>query len=208
VFSGIVEARGKLVRLERHGERVELEVDVGAVVADGVAVGDSVALDGLCLTVTDCAGSNLRFQAIPETLSRTALSHRRVGDELNVERALRLGDRLSGPIVQGHVDGTGVVRAWLREGDDVRLRIDCASELSWQLVPKGSVTVDGISLTVVDPDARGFSVALIPHTLESTTLGTRRPGDLVNLEADVLGKYVLRYLEQLGHRPALDGPPE
>jgi riboflavin synthase len=195
VFTGIVEHQAEIVRLER-GELCEVEVDAGAA-AEGVLVGDSVALDGCCLTVVRVDGARLVFQAVPETLRRSALGDRRVGDRVNVERSLRADARLGGHFVQGHVDGTGVIREVSRRGEDVLLRVDCPPEVARYLVSKGSVAVDGVSLTVVDPDPRGFSVALIPHTLRATTLGSRRAGDRVNLEGDVLGKYVLSYLENL-----------
>jgi riboflavin synthase len=195
VFTGIVEHCARIVRLER-GDLCEIEIDAGPA-AEGVAIGDSVALDGCCLTVVRVGGSRLVFQAVPETLRKSALGARAVGDRVNLERSLRADARLGGHFVQGHVDGTGEVREVVRRGDDVLLRIDCPAEVVRYLVPKGSVAVDGVSLTVVDPDPSGFWVALIPHTLQATTLGGRRVGDRVNLEGDVLGKYVLRYLEGL-----------
>jgi riboflavin synthase len=195
VFTGIVEHCARIERLER-GDLCELEIDAGPA-AEGVAVGDSVALDGCCLTVVRVGGSRLVFQAVPETLRKSALGARAVGERVNLERSLRADARLGGHFVQGHVDGTGEVREVVRRGDDVLLRIACPAEVARYLVPKGSVAVDGVSLTVVDPDESGFWVALIPHTLQATTLGTRRVGDRVNLEGDVLGKYVLRYLEGL-----------
>ncbi len=200
MFTGIIEGTARLERLEPSGQLVLLELEAGAL-ADGVAIGDSVALDGCCLTVTRVLGGRLAFQAIPETLRLTSLAGRRAGDRLNLERALRADARLGGHIVQGHVDGTGTVRSVEHAGDDVVMRIDCGSQLTRLLVPKGSVAVDGVSLTVVAPDAFGFSVALIPHTLKETTLGARRAGDPVNLETDVLGKYVVAYLERLGLTP-------
>ena len=115
---------------------------------------------------------------------------------MNLERAMRADARFDGHIVQGHVDGTGEIRSIRRAGSDVILQTECGPEFAHQLVPKGSIAIDGVSLTVIEPDASGFAVALIPHTLEVTTLGERREGDLVNLELDVLGKYVLRYLDQ------------
>jgi len=196
MFTGIIEGVATIAEIRSEEKRVELGLDVGAL-AEGVRLGDSVALDGCCLTVVRVAGERLFFQAVPETLALTSLGAKREGDRLNVERALPAGGRLDGHIVQGHVDGTGVVRALERAGDDVRLNIACARELADLLVPKGSVAIDGVSLTVVDPGEEGFSVALIPHTLAATTLGERGPDDRVNLEADVLGKYVRHYLERL-----------
>lgn len=197
MFTGIVERVGRVTRLETRGGTVELEVEVGADVVREVKQGDSIALAGCCLTVVERRGDRLAFEAVPETLRCTSLGARRTGDPINLERAMRMDARLDGHIVQGHVDGTGTVRSVQTAGGDVLVRIECAADLARQLVPKGSVTVDGVSLTVVDPDAAGFSVALIPHTREVTTLGGCAPGSVVNLELDVLGKYVFRYLERL-----------
>jgi riboflavin synthase len=194
LFTGLIEAVGEIVRIE-GSERVALEVEVGAL-ADGAALGDSVAIDGCCLTVTRVAGSRLHFEAVPETLRQTALGERRAGARVNLERAMRADARLGGHFVQGHVDGTGRVERIAPDGDDVLLRVACASELAVQIVAKGSIAIDGVSLTVVAPDAHGFSVALIPHTRAVTTLGARAPGDRVNLELDVLGKYVRAHLER------------
>jgi riboflavin synthase alpha subunit len=196
VFTGIVMALGRVVRLAESGGRVDLEIDAPAELTRDVATGDSISVDGCCLTVTARAGTRLSFQAVPETLRLTALGDRAVDDRVNLERALRADSRLDGHIVQGHVDGVGRIESLLERGEDVRMRIACDPELTRLLVHKGSVAVDGVSLTVVDPDRDGFSVALIPHTLRATTLGQRRAGERVNLEADVLGKYVAQFLER------------
>jgi riboflavin synthase alpha subunit len=198
MFTGIVEGLGTLVGVERRGQRTDLSVRLPEPLTRGVEVGASVALDGCCLTVAERRDHVLVFQAVPETLARTSLGDRVRGDEVNVERALAVGGRLDGHIVSGHVDGVGRIAEWVRGGDDVRVRIACPPELAALLVHKGSVAVDGVSLTVVQPEAGSFGVVLIPHTLAVTTLGRRRPGDRVNLEADILGKYVARYLEQRG----------
>ena len=198
MFTGIVERVAKIARLESAGERLELEVDAGAEIAGAVRIGDSVALNGCCLTVVAVRGGRLAFQAVPETLRRTSLGARRAGDALNLERAMRADSRLDGHIVQGHVDGTGRVAELRAEGDDLLVRVEAERELAVQLVPKGSVAVEGVSLTVVEPDERGFWVALIPHTRAVTTLGALVPGQAVNLELDVLGKYVWKYLERIG----------
>ena len=199
MFTGIVEVRGTLLLLDLEGERLDLEIELPAELVSELRIGDSIAIDGCCLTVTAASGQRLGLQAVPETLRLTSLGDRKVGEQVNVERALRADARLDGHIVQGHVDGTGRVRSLVRAGEDVRLRIDCAPELARLLVQKGSVAVDGVSLTVVEPDDEGFSVALIPHTLELTTLSARAEGDRVNLEADVLGKYVFEYLAKRGN---------
>jgi len=196
LFTGIIEGVGTIDAIERQSERIDLRVRVG-VLAEGVSVGDSVALNGCCLTVTAIAGQTLAFQAVPETLALTSIGDRKPGDHLNVERAMRADARLDGHIVQGHVDGTGTVSSVSRQGEDVRIEVGCDESFGDLLVPKGSVALDGVSLTVVDPRPRSFAVALIPHTLAATTLGERVEGDRVNLEADVLGKYVRHYLERI-----------
>jgi riboflavin synthase len=196
MFTGIVERTARITRLEPRAGRIELEVDLGAELASEVSIGDSVALSGACLTVVSVRGGNVAFQVVPESLRMTSLGARQVGSELNVERAMRADARLDGHIVQGHVDGVGTVRELRADGDDRMVRIDCARDLAVQLVPKGSIAVDGVSLTAVSPDATGFWVALIPHTRAVTTLGALAPGQTVNLELDVLGKYVFRYLAQ------------
>ncbi len=201
MFTGIVEAIGTVVQIDVEEDRVDLVVRVTPEFS-GVKVGDSVAISGCCLTVTAVDGARLSFQVVPETLRLTSLGARAPGDRVNLERAMRADARFDGHIVQGHVDGTGRIRSIRRAGSDVLLRTECGSELARQLVPRGSITLDGVSLTVIDPDASGFTVALIPHTLAVTTLGERQEGDGVNLELDVLGKYVLRYLERRGEHGA------
>jgi riboflavin synthase len=196
VFTGIVETVGTVHALAGRGVRVRLEVDAPAIL-EGVRVGDSVAVNGACLTVTRVDPPRLAFDAVRETLDRTALGALARGARVNLERALRAGARLDGHIVQGHVDATGRVRALERRGDDVRLRVETGPDFAAELVPKGSVAIDGVSLTVVGVQDDGFDVVLIPHTLKETTLGERQPGDAVNLEADVLGKYVRRHLERM-----------
>ncbi len=196
MFTGIVEVVGTVTGVEPREDRTTLEIEAPAIACD-LAIGDSVAVNGGCLTVAGRDADRVRFEAVRETLDRTSLGELRVGSRVNLERALRAGGRLDGHIVQGHVDGTGRVRRLERDGDDVRLFVDCGPEIAEILVEKGSVAVDGVSLTVVGATESGFDVALIPHTLAATTLGERQPGDRVNLEADVLGKYVKRYLERI-----------
>ena len=196
MFTGIVEAVGTIAALERRGEGLRLAVEAPAVAA-GVAVGDSVAVNGACLTVVSVGDGVLALDAVRETLERTSLGGLAPGARVNLERPLRADGRLDGHIVQGHVDATGRVERLERHGDDVRLFVACDPDFADLLVPKGSVAIDGVSLTVVGLRPRGFDVVLIPHTLAATTLGERRPGDPVNLEADILGKYVKRYVEQV-----------
>jgi riboflavin synthase len=196
MFTGIIEGIGTIVELSRTRDLIELRVHVAELV-EAVRIGDSVALNGCCLTVTALEPEHLWFQAIPETLALSALADYKPGDRINVERAMRADARLDGHIVQGHVDGTGMVTGVHRLAEDVRIDLDCAEEFGDLLVPKGSVAVDGVSLTVIEPGPRSFSVALIPHTLGATTLGERVAGSRVNLEADVLGKYVRHYLSRI-----------
>jgi riboflavin synthase len=196
MFTGIIEVLGRVEELRTEGTSARLVVRAPELVSD-LRIGDSVAVNGVCLTVTECRDGRLGFDAVAETLEKTALGELQVGSEVNLERAMRAGGRLDGHIVQGHVDGTGTVRSLEQSGEDVRLTIDCEGEFAELLVEKGSVAIEGVSLTVVDVEPRGFDVALIPHTLSVTTLGGLAPGRRVNLEADVLGKYVKRYLERV-----------
>ena len=196
MFTGIVETVGIIEKVEQGDDLTRLIVGAESI-ADGMKLGDSVAVNGGCLTVTSLLDGRFAFEAIPETMERTNLGDLKVGSRVNLERAMRAGDRLDGHIVQGHVDGVGTVRAVIQDGNDVRLQIDCDPELADCVVEKGSIAIDGVSLTVSALLPSGFEVALIPHTLEVTTLSDRQIHDRVNLEADVLGKYVKRYLERM-----------
>jgi riboflavin synthase len=189
MFTGIVEGLAIVtsVQAEPPGRRLVLRA---AGLTPGVAVGDSVALNGCCLTVVAADGETLAFQAGPETLSRTNLGRLEVGSQVNVERSLKIGDRLGGHFVTGHVDGLGTVDARQDEGDWSTFWFRAGPALMRQMVSKGSIAVDGVSLTLVDVEPERFSVQLIPHTLAVTTLGSRRAGDRVNLETDLLAKYV------------------
>jgi riboflavin synthase len=162
--------------------------------AHGVQLGDSVAIDGVCLTVVAFDESSLSFDAVPETLSRTALGTLDQGSRVNLEPALRAGDPLGGHYVQGHVDGVGSVQSVAPEGDGRRVRFEAPAELLRYIVEKGSIAVQGTSLTVAAVDTAGFEVALIPHTLQATTLGALERDQPVNLETDVLAKYVEKLL--------------
>jgi riboflavin synthase len=174
-------------------------------IAAEVRIGDSVAVNGCCLTVVEAAAGRVCFEAVRETLERTALGDLAAGSPVNLERALRADGRLDGHIVQGHVDETGCVRELRPGASDTRLFVAASRRFTDWLVEKGSVAVDGVALTVVSVREDGFDVALIPHTLAVTTLGRLAPGARVNLEADVLGKYVRRYLARVGVAPAPPG---
>ena len=195
MFTGIVRERGRVVALAEASGGVELRVSAAETAAH-VKVGDSVALSGACLTVTGVNGSQVSFHAVPETLARTTLGDLDVGGHVNVEPALAAGEPLGGHYVQGHVDGVGTVRSVEPEGDGARVWFDAPPETLRYAVEKGSITVDGTSLTVAGLDDRGFAVALVPHTLRATTLGALVIGDAVNLEVDVLAKYVERLLSR------------
>jgi riboflavin synthase len=185
MFTGIVRERGRVASFD--GGRLVVESRIEA------AVGDSVAVDGVCLTVSETRNGTLAFDVMVETLSRAKL----FGGEVNLEPALRAGDPLGGHYVQGHVDGVGTVRSVEPEGDGKRVWVDVEPQLLRYLVEKGSITVEGVSLTVADLDVGGFAVALVQHTLAATTLGALTPGDKVNVETDVLAKYVERLLPGL-----------
>lgn len=194
MFTGIVEGKATVLEvLPRAGAARRLVLDLGPLAGD-VRLGDSVAIDGTCLTAVELAGTRVAFDVIQETLDRTTLGELAPGGVANVERPMRVDARFHGHVVTGHVDGTGTIRLIREEPGQVRLEVALDPALSRYLVPKGSVTVDGISLTVVDAEREWFSVALIPHTLQVTTLGTKRVGSRVNLEMDAIGKWVERLL--------------
>jgi riboflavin synthase len=194
MFTGIVEELGTVCSFEPNATGARLEFKASLVLED-VHVGDSIAVDGCCLTVVDSGDNWWAADAVEETLRRTALGALRAGDPVNLERPVRLSDRLGGHLVQGHVDGRGRITACTTNPDESLLMwIQAPPGLLRYVVEKGSIAVDGVSLTIVDVEDDGFSVALIPHTQRATTLGHKRTGDVVNLEADMLAKYVERLL--------------
>ncbi|MBI1314074.1 riboflavin synthase [bacterium] len=195
MFTGLVEGQGTIRAITPEGDAIRLDVALPAAMTDGLGIGDSVAINGCCLTVVTLDGPVAAFQAGMETLSKTNLGRLGKGHPVNLERSLPVDGRLGGHFVQGHVDGVGEVVSIDRDGEWVTMWFRVPVELARLLVSKGSVAVDGISLTVVNVEADRFSVALIPHTLEVTTLGIRNIGDPVNIETDILGKYVERLLE-------------
>jgi riboflavin synthase len=193
VFTGLIREVGRIAAVDGGEDGVRLEIDAPQTAA-AAAVGDSVAINGVCLTVVSVSNGRFAFDAVPETLARSSLGRLEAGSRVNLEPALRAGEPLGGHYVQGHVDGVGTVRSVEPEGDGRRIWFDAPRELMRYVVEKGSVAVEGTSLTVAALDDDGFAVALIPHTLAETTLGALEPGDTVNLEADVLAKYVERLL--------------
>jgi len=205
LFTGIVERIGKVVSIrDRSGSR-ELTIsplgDHGLNPWDSVQLGESISVSGVCLTVSRMGkqGRELSFDAVPETLSRTTLGQLRIGAQVNLERSLAVGDRLGGHFVTGHIDGIGAILSKKKEGNQILFGIGAPESILSQMIPKGSVAVDGTSLTVVDVDRKGgwFSFAAIPHTLDWTTLGQRRLRDRVNLETDALGKWVIHGLREI-----------
>jgi riboflavin synthase len=191
MFTGLVMDRGTVERVERNGDGARLHI--ATTLAPEIAPGDSVAVNGVCLTAVDIGGGRFTADVMNETLSRTSIGGE--GATVNLELPLRASDRMGGHVVQGHVDGTGRVAAVEEDGFARRVRVEPEDEgLLRYVVEKGSIAVDGVSLTVAALDERGFEVSLIPETLERTTLGTAAPGTLVNLEVDVLAKYVERLL--------------
>ncbi len=194
MFTGLIEEVGEVLGIE--GSR--LVVGARVVLADA-ADGASIAVNGVCLTVVARGAGRIGFDLGPETLARTALGDLGAGDRVNLERPLRLGAPVGGHLVQGHVDGVGVVTQLSREGETARLRLECQDEaLAALLIPQGSVAVDGVSLTVAALDGPAFEIMLIPHTLGQTTLGGLKAGKRVNLEMDMIGKYVQRFLSLQG----------
>lgn len=193
MFSGLIACVGTVVSLRRQGAGAALEIRA-VLPGEPLAPGESVAVNGACLTVSRGTGESLAADVSPETLERTTLGQLRRGASVNLERALRLGDRLGGHLVLGHVDAVGRLVSERRQGAFRVLRVSFPSSLAPEVAEKGSVAVDGVSLTVASEGEGWFEVALIPTTLAGTTLAQRRPGDAVNLETDVLAKYVLRAL--------------
>lgn len=191
MFTGIVREVGRVVAVEGGPEGRSLVV-LAPVTAAETGVGDSVAIGGVCLTAEAIDGDRIRFHAVAETLRRTSLGQLAEGGDVNVEPALRAGEPLGGHYVQGHVDGLGAIGSVEAEGDGLRVVVEAPPEILRYCVEKGSITVDGVSLTVAELLEDAFAVALVPHTLEATTLRDLAPGQPVNLEADVLAKYVER----------------
>jgi len=190
MFTGIVEEMGRVVT--RSGSRLSIEAGV---TREGTERGSSLSVNGVCLTAVELDGDRVAFDLGPETLARSALGDLDAGDQVNLERPMRLNGFVGGHLVLGHVDGIGLVAAFDTDGETARIRVEWQDpSLAPLLIPKGSVAVDGVSLTVAALDRRAFEVMVIPHTLEGTTLGRLKPGRRVNLEMDVIGKYVLRAL--------------
>ncbi|WP_040825294.1 riboflavin synthase [Thermanaerovibrio velox] len=199
MFTGLIGAVGKVVSVKPVGGDVwEMQVDSVDDFLSGVSIGDSVAVDGVCLTVTAIKGTRIVAQMMRETVERTKLGSLKSGHRVNLELSMRLDGRLDGHIVQGHVDCLGIVDSWEAQGSWRKLWVSVPRWFAPYVVPKGSVAIDGVSLTVIDALDDAFSVGLIPETLRRTCLGDLRIGDKVNLEGDIIGKYVMRWLGIFG----------
>jgi len=193
MFTGLVESMGKCASLQAEGEGRRLVIEA-SMFGNDIALGESIAINGVCLTVVEKTLGRADFQLAPETLRKSNLGNLTIGSLVNLERALRMGDRLGGHWVQGHVDGVGSLLKREKDGDWEKFIFQMPTTLSRYLVAKGSITINGVSLTVVEVSTDTFSVALIPHTLAITNLGVLREGDPVNLEVDILAKYVERLI--------------
>ena len=193
MFTGIIEEIGHVKSLHRGAKSFTLEVEAD-VVMQGTQVGDSIATNGVCLTVTSLTGHGFTADVMPETVQRTALGELKAGSPVNLERALSLQTRLGGHIVSGHIDGTGRISDRRQDDNALWLTVECDSRLLRYIIEKGSITIQGVSLTVARVDERSFAVSLIPHTQSATTLHAARIGDLVNLENDIIAKYVEKLL--------------
>lgn len=204
MFTGLVEELGKVKAIVRGAKSVRLTVIAREILSD-VRLGDSIAVNGTCLTVVDYSDTWFTADVMPETVDRTVLAKLKAGDTVNLERTLRLGDRFGGHIVSGHIDGVGIIRGLKKDDNAVVVRIEAEPEIMKYMITKGSIAIDGISLTVVECGHNWFTVSLIPHTAAMTTLGIKNVGDIVNLETDIIGKYVEKLL---GSQSTLQGSPK
>lgn len=195
IFTGIIEETGTINRIDRgiNSSRINIKART---VLEGTKIGDSIAINGVCLTVTSLGNSHFTADIMAETLAKTNLGQLSGGQPVNLERAVRLGDRMGGHLVQGHVDGIGFIAEQKKMDIATILRIKAEQDLLGYVVKKGSIAIDGISLTVVDVLADSFTISLIPHTSANTTLGYKKPGDSVNLETDIIGRYVERLIRK------------
>ncbi len=193
MFTGIIEGLGSVAAIRPSGEGKIMTVEADFAL-ENTRIGDSIAVSGACLTATTIEGRRFSVDVSPETLSRSTFAKAKVGDRVNLERALRLSDRLDGHLVSGHIDGTGVVSGRQIQSNAIIVSIEASESLCRYMIEKGSVAVDGISLTINSCKASSFSVSIIPHTAKLTTIGFKKTGEPVNIETDMIGKYVERFL--------------
>ena len=206
MFTGLIEEMGTVKSIKRRAGSMELTISGKKIIKD-IKEGDSISVNGVCLTVTSTEGgsasggsyqlpvASFNVDVGAETLRRTNLGRLRMGEKVNLERALKVGERLGGHFVTGHIDGVGIIKKKIREGDTFLFEIEAPDEIMDYIIPKGSIALDGISLTIVDFNKNRFCVSIIPHTLEVTTLGFKKVGDKVNLEGDMIGKYVFKMIK-------------
>ncbi|HHY91418.1 MAG TPA: riboflavin synthase [Clostridiales bacterium] len=194
MFTGLVEEIGKVQSVVKGGKSAQITIEAQKVLSD-VQIGDSICTNGVCLTVTGYTANTFTVDVMPETMRRSNLKDLKPGSPVNLERALRVGDRLGGHWVTGHIDGTGIIQSITPEDNAIWIRICASKDILKYIVQKGSIAVDGISLTVAGVDGQGFQVSIIPHTKEATTLSAKNPGDEVNLECDLIGKYVEKLMK-------------
>ena len=192
MFTGIIEATGTVAQMHASGDAMRLRIDAGSFDLGDVALGDSIAVSGPCLTVVEVADHTFEVDVSPETLARTTLGQKHPGDGVNLEKALRMSDRLGGHLVSGHIDGIGTVTRRESRDDYVRFVTQVSPEFAPYIASKGSISMDGVSLTVNDAGDACFEVLIIPHTLEHTTLGSLGESDLVNIEVDLIARYIER----------------
>lgn len=195
MFTGIVEEQGKVLGLKRTSSESRLRIGAKKILED-IHIGDSIAVNGVCLTVVLFSEGEFTVDVMNETFARSSLGTLRIGDEVNLERAMPANGRFGGHIVSGHIDGTGKIKSCIDDGNAKWYEITAGQELLEGIVMKGSVAIDGISLTVGRLSAHSFSVSIIPHTLDATVLRNKRPGDTVNIETDVIGKYIRQFVKE------------
>jgi len=193
MFTGIIEGLGRIAMVRSSGKGKRLAVDADFIL-DGTGIGDSIAVSGACLTVVEIGRSRFEVDVSPETLEKTTLGNAGTGDRVNIERALRLSDRLDGHLVSGHIDGLGTIARKKMDGNAILISVGVPESLSRYIIKKGSVAVDGVSLTVNNCDEGWFEVSIIPHTGKLTTMGFKEKGALVNIETDLIGKYIERFV--------------
>jgi riboflavin synthase len=193
MFTGIIEGLGNIAAIHSSGQGNRVTIEAGFAL-DQTKIGDSISVSGACLTAVKIEGRRFEVDVSPETLNTTIFGQAKVGDRVNLERAMRFSDRIDGHLVSGHIDGTGIVKQREIQGNAVLVTIEVAESLTRYMIAKGSVAVDGISLTINSCDAGSFSISIIPHTAKLTTIGFKNRGDRVNIETDMIGKYVERFL--------------
>ncbi|MEA1968883.1 MAG: riboflavin synthase [Thermodesulfobacteriota bacterium] len=194
MFTGIIESSGVLKKIQPNGDGKVLTIDTD-IDLHGTKIGDSLAVNGACLTVVKLSKNSFDVDMAPETVSRTSFKNLASGAVVNIERALRLSDRLDGHLVSGHIDGTGRITSIIKKSNAVIITIEVPFQLACEMIEKGSVAIDGISLTINRCSDHDFEISIIPHTADITTIGTRKKGDIVNIETDIIGKYIKRFMQ-------------